>query len=102
MVVKPIVIDKNLSLRFCQTAATGVQSQPSFDPSLMSQTVPGSRPLVVLLSWLMAREKNLEKYRQIYFKHGFDVLTVKTRPVEMIFPTVGSQRVIIWVLLIPD
>jgi len=89
--VKPVVIDKNLSLRYCQTTVTG--DSHAFEPSLFVGPVEGSRPLVVLLSWLMAREGNLEKYRSIYFKHGFDVLTVKTRPFEMLLPTMGSQRV---------
>lgn len=51
------------------------------------------RPLVVILAWLMAREKYLEKYRSIYFRHGFDVLTVKTSPMELMLPSYGSQRV---------
>ena len=84
-----LVINKNMHLRLCNSAAT-TASLPQPAPNDSEQT---GRPLVVFLSWLMAREKYLEKYRSIYFSHGFDVLTVKTSPTEFLFPTKGSQRV---------
>ena len=66
------------------------ESCPLNSPASATQA---GRPLVVFLAWLMAREKYLEKYRSIYFKHGFDVLTVKTSPMELMLPRMGSQRV---------
>lgn len=42
---------------------------------------------------MLAKETHLEKYREIYFKHGFDVLTVKTSPFQLFLPTMGSQKV---------
>lgn len=42
---------------------------------------------------MLPQERHLEKYRSIYFQHGFDVLTVKTSPFEFFFPTIGAQKV---------
>lgn len=77
----------NLGMRSLSEAATSVDSKE--DMSLDSK----KRPLVVLLAWLMAGEKHLDKYRQIYLKRGFDVLTVRTSPLELILPEKGSQLV---------
>ena len=74
-----------MQLRLCNSDA------PSYTAPEVYFKETTNRPLVVFLSWLMARETHLEKYRQIYFKHGFDVLTVKTSPLELIMPTTGSQ-----------
>ena len=84
-----LVINKNMQLRLCKSAAASV-SVPQAAPNDTEQT---GRPLVVFMSWLMAREKYLEKYRSIYLNHGFDVLTVKTSPLELLLPVKGSQRV---------
>ena len=83
-----LIINKNMHLRLCNSAATSV----SF-PQLPPEDEDAGRPLVIFLSWLMAREKHLEKYRSIYFKHGFDILTVKTSPLEFMLPTKGTQRI---------
>lgn len=74
-----------MHLRLCNSDA------PSYTAPELYFKETTNRPLVVFLSWLMARESHLEKYRQIYFKHGFDVLTVKTSPLELIMPKTGSQ-----------
>nr|CAD7462954.1 unnamed protein product [Timema tahoe] len=49
------------------------------------------RPLVVLLAWLMAREKHLMKYASFYLEQGFDVLMVNTTPWQFLWPVKGSQ-----------
>lgn len=51
------------------------------------------RPLAVLMVWLMANEKNVEKYRQIYLRRGFDVLTVRTSPLDLLLPENGGKKV---------
>lgn len=79
-----------MHLRFCNSSAAATQIKSSLP---LETTNKGSTPLVVLLSWLMASEKYLEKYREIYLKKGFDVLTVKTRPDQFLFPTIGTQVV---------
>ena len=80
-----------MSLRYCNSAAAATQAPVAVGQE--DQGPPSGRPLVVLLAWLMASEKYLEKYRSIYFNHGFDVLTVKTSPLELMLPRIGSQRV---------
>lgn len=51
------------------------------------------RPLAVILAWMMAKEKHLEKYRQFYFRRGLDVLTVCTSPIDLLLPPIGAQLV---------
>lgn len=52
-----------------------------------------SRPLVVLLTWLAAQDKHIDKYSNLYLQKGFDVLTVKTNPWELLFPNVGARKI---------
>jgi len=52
-----------------------------------------SRPLAVIFAWMLAKDKHIEKYRNLYFQRGFDVLTVKTEPFELLLPERGSQRI---------
>lgn len=58
----------------------------------LSSQVPdeGQRPLSVLLTWLNAKEKNIEKYRGLWLQKGFDVLTVKMNASQLLLPTYGS------------
>ncbi len=51
------------------------------------------RPLTVILAWMLAKDKHLEKYRQLWFRRGFDVLTVKTSPLDLLLPPIGGQVV---------
>ena len=55
-------------------------------------TSSGQR-LVVLLSWLEAKEKHIEKYRQFYLERGFDVLNVKTSPFDLLLPNRGARKI---------
>jgi hypothetical protein len=92
---KRFKIDKNMQLAVCNhgTDSKAVPMDVILPPPPTVAEISKGRPLVILLSWLMASEKHLEKYRSIYFKHGFDVLTVRTSPFEMLFPVYGSQKV---------
>lgn len=51
------------------------------------------RRLVVLMSWLEAKEKHIEKYRQFYLDRGFDVLNVKTSPLDLLLPNIGARKI---------
>lgn len=53
--------------------------------------VEKSNRLVILFAWIKAREKHIEKYRTIYFKHGFDVMTVYTHPFDLMLPKIGAH-----------
>ncbi|XP_060531116.1 transmembrane protein 53-like [Cylas formicarius] len=51
------------------------------------------KPLVVLLSWLMAKKKHTYKYAEIYIEKGFDVLNVSVNPWQFLWPVKGTQVV---------
>lgn len=52
-----------------------------------------NRPLVVMLSWLMAKRKHIYKYADIYLNMGYDVLNVSVSPWQLLWPTKGTQMV---------
>lgn len=63
---------------------------------IFNEALPAStseRRLVVLLSWLEAKEKHIEKYRQFYLARGFDVLNVKTSPWDLLLPNHGARKI---------
>lgn len=49
------------------------------------------RPLTVILAWLMSQQKHIQKYAKYYLDNGFDVLTVRTTPQQLLWPVGGSQ-----------
>jgi len=51
------------------------------------------RPLTVILAWLMSQRKHIHKYAKFYLDKGFDVLTVKTTPWQLLWPVGGSHIV---------
>ena len=51
------------------------------------------RPLTLIFAWMLAKDKHLEKYRQLWFNKGFDVLTVRTSPLDLLLPPIGGQIV---------
>lgn len=52
---------------------------------------PIDKPLVVLLSWLMAKRKHIYKFADFYLEKGFDVLNVNITPWQLLWPVKGSQ-----------
>lgn len=49
------------------------------------------RPLTIILAWLMSQQKHIQKYAKYYLDNGFDVLTVRTTPWQLLWPVGGSQ-----------
>ncbi|XP_042862634.1 transmembrane protein 53-B-like [Penaeus japonicus] len=49
------------------------------------------RPLTLLFCWLMAKERHVRKYAQLYTNLGIDVLKVRVSPFDLLRPTKGSQ-----------
>jgi hypothetical protein len=45
-----------------------------------------NRPLVMILSYLRAKENHLEKYAKLYFDHGFDALVFQVSPWRLFLP----------------
>ncbi|XP_014272595.1 transmembrane protein 53-B [Halyomorpha halys] len=52
-----------------------------------------SRPLVLLLPWLLAKPKHTRKYVELYLDKGFDVLTISITVWKVIWPMIGAQVV---------
>lgn len=52
---------------------------------------PIEKPLVILLSWLMAKRKHIYKFADFYLEKGFDVLNVTITPWQLLWPVKGSQ-----------
>ena len=50
-----------------------------------------NKPLVVMLSWLMAKKKHILKYANFYMDQGFDVLSVSITPWQLLWPVKGTQ-----------
>ena len=74
-----------MTLRYCHP-------RPAPEGEQKAEEKP-SRRLAILFAWMLAKEKHLEKYRNLYFTRGFDVLTVKTSPFELLLPEKGSQKI---------
>ncbi|XP_046384324.1 uncharacterized protein LOC124154556 [Ischnura elegans] len=54
---------------------------------------PPGKSLVVLLPWLLSRPKHIQKFAKLYLDYGFDVLTVRLTPWQLLWPVKGSQVV---------
>ncbi|KAI9576388.1 hypothetical protein GQX74_009442 [Glossina fuscipes] len=50
-------------------------------------------PLVLMMAWLMAKQKHLKNYAKFYTDMGFDVLVVQISPWQLLWPTKGAQVV---------
>lgn len=63
--------------------------------SSSSSSTGGGRehPLTVVLAWMNARDSHLQRYHDLYLGLGFDVLTVRTLPLQLAFPATGAQVV---------
>lgn len=49
------------------------------------------KPLVLLYSWLLGKDKHLLKYSKFYTDRDCNVLKIKITPFELLRPTKGSQ-----------
>ncbi|XP_054155343.1 uncharacterized protein LOC128953846 [Oppia nitens] len=56
------------------------------------------RSLTILFCWMFAKDRHIDKYRKLYLNKGFDVLTVKTKVLDSLLPTVGAQVVAYYVV----
>ncbi|XP_046809326.1 uncharacterized protein LOC111688166 [Lucilia cuprina] len=54
---------------------------------------PTGNPLVLMMAWLMAKQKHLKKYAEIYTELGFDVMVVHITPWQLLWPVKGTQVV---------
>ena len=67
--------------------------------SLLSSSVLGENKnkkttkLLILFGWLFSCEQHLDKYRSLYLKRGFDVLSVRLNLLEFLWPRAGSKQI---------
>ncbi|XP_032571348.1 uncharacterized protein LOC6615645 isoform X2 [Drosophila sechellia] len=80
-------ITKNMTLY------TSTKTQVEVDPKTLAFKKPTGNPLVLMMAWLMAKQKHLKKYAQIYTEMGFDVVVVHITPWQLLWPVKGSQVV---------
>ena len=99
MKVTSIKVDSNLTLWKVDTQSNG-SSPPSSSPASkeslwrrVKSNDSNGRNLVVLFSYMLAKERHIEKYRQIYHRHGFDVLTITTSPLQFFLPPFGAKKI---------
>lgn len=52
-----------------------------------------NRPLVILLTWMLAQRKHVNKYIDLYLRKGFDVFRVSISVKQLLWPVQGSQVV---------
>ncbi|XP_047477833.1 uncharacterized protein LOC125031233 isoform X1 [Penaeus chinensis] len=69
------------------------RSRLKFYSSGESRTEPpgGDQALVLLFSWLLAPERHIKKYVDMYRRRGVSVLTVTITPLDLLLPARGSQ-----------
>ncbi|XP_004534785.1 uncharacterized protein LOC101455132 isoform X1 [Ceratitis capitata] len=63
------------------------------DPKTLEIKQPSGNTLVLIMAWLMARQKHLKKYAEIYTEMGFDVIVVHVTPWQLLWPAKGTQVV---------
>ncbi|XP_030388476.1 uncharacterized protein LOC115634732 isoform X1 [Scaptodrosophila lebanonensis] len=81
-------ITKNMTLY------TNNKANIEVDPQTLAFKKPtGNNPLVMMMAWLMAKQKHLKKYAEIYTEMGFDVMVVHITPWQLLWPTKGTQVV---------
>lgn len=50
-----------------------------------------TRPLAVVIAWLGAKQKHVDKYKKIWTDRGFDVISISINAADLLFP---KQRAI--------
>ncbi|CAG9571871.1 unnamed protein product [Danaus chrysippus] len=63
------------------------------DPETMKLDKQLNRPTCVMINWLLARQKHVMKYANLYLEQGFDVISVSCTPWQLMWPMKGSQLV---------
>ena len=80
-----INLPKNMVLSLCSDFNSNSEQKVTSDSK--------SRPLIVVFAWMLAKNKHLNKFRQLWLEKGFDVLTVRTSILDPLLPPIGSQIV---------
>ncbi|XP_050098765.1 uncharacterized protein LOC126579323 isoform X1 [Anopheles aquasalis] len=63
------------------------------DPQTLRLKEQPEKPVVLIISWLNARQKHLLKYAELYVDQGFDVFVTQITPWQLLWPVKGTQLV---------
>ncbi|XP_072755960.1 uncharacterized protein L(2)k09913 [Anoplolepis gracilipes] len=55
--------------------------------------VANTRPLLIILTWLLSKRQHVMKYVNLYTEQGFDVAVVSLTPWQLMWPVKGSRLV---------
>lgn len=80
--ISSVEITKNMSL---------ITNEKKSKTGHLKLKIHNDQPLVVMLSWLMAKRKHIYKYATFYVDNGFDVLNINISPWQLLWPTKGTQ-----------
>ena len=81
-------LPKNMSLSHCIPSSDMLTQNEQVQVNSQTEI---SRPLIIIMSWMFAEDKHIEIYRQLWLKRGFDVLTVKTSPIDLLLPLIRGK-----------
>lgn len=58
---------------------------------IVKKNMNRNKPLVIMMCWLMAKPKHILKYADLYVNNGFDVISVRITPWQLLWPAKGTQ-----------
>lgn len=61
------------------------------DPSTFKLDQSIERPLCIMMNYMMANPKHVQKYADLYMTRGYDVIAVSCTPWQLMWPVTGSQ-----------
>ncbi|XP_075982037.1 transmembrane protein 53-A-like [Anticarsia gemmatalis] len=61
------------------------------DPKTMDLNRRISKPLCIMMNFMLANPKHVKKYADLYLTHGYDVIAVSCSPWQLMWPVKGSQ-----------
>ncbi|CAB3225342.1 unnamed protein product [Arctia plantaginis] len=61
------------------------------DPSNMKLNQNIEKPLCIMMNYMMAKPKHVQKYADLYLTQGIDVIAVSCTPWQLMWPVKGSQ-----------
>ncbi|GFR70860.1 transmembrane protein 53 [Elysia marginata] len=93
--------------RRCESSLPAVHTkQLTANIQLKTLQEPASqpRPLILLFGWMLAKQRHLDKYGNLYHSKGFDVLSLKMRPGQVLIPQRAQATVeqLLSLLLTPE
>ncbi|RUS80707.1 hypothetical protein EGW08_011530, partial [Elysia chlorotica] len=75
-------------------AVTTKQLTPNIQLKTLQEPALEPRPLVLLFGWMLAKQRHLDKYGNLYHSKGFDVLSLKVGPRRYIYRLYTGQVLI--------